>query len=502
MVRTPWRLPLFLLCLLALGLVALLPALGDPASILQAEELEEGGEKEGEGEPDEEGVDLGEKVSFSDRINKAIELGVKWLKQRPDRFEIKKGKVAHWGLIKGDRAYGGREGIMYQHPIGPTSLALYTLLKCGVDPKDDVIKDGFRWLKERHELTMKWDGLPGKGAIHAPIDIVSSYEVSAAVLALTAKHDKYKKNSASRSAGKKGKLKMSGADKKWLVALVEGLVLRRGRPQPEGGDANRGWRYNVNTIPNVINTQNPPHANQDLSSTQLAALALFSADRFGVRVKPQVWLDIITFTLDHQEDSGPEHKRFTGSSKYDGPKDNARGFVYIKGSPDGHEGKATGSMTACGLTNLLIAREVLRGTKKGQKAWKAAGLSSRLEKGVWDSLAWLDRNWSEFENKTEGGKIGYHIYYLYALERAMDLLEKRLVGSHLWYEEGAKAILSRAQTELKEVKVKRNTELVETYFWNTQSTHRPHDVLDTCFALLFLKRSTRGMVPGGVVTGD
>ena len=30
-------------------------------------------------------------------------------------------------------------------------------------------------------------------------------------------------------------------------------------------------------------------------------------------------------------------------------------------------------------------------------------------------------------------------------------------------------------------------------FWNTNATHDPKDVLDTCFALLFLKRATRGM---------
>ena len=53
-----------------------------------------------------------------------------------------------------------------------------------------------------------------------------------------------------------------------------------------------------------------------------------------------------------------------------------------------------------------------------------------------------------------------------------------------------------------EVKIKRNTELRESVFWMTGATHEPKDVLDTCFALLFLKRATRGMVPGGVVTGS
>jgi hypothetical protein len=505
MARTTRHLPLFLLCLLALGLVTLVPAVGDRLPQATADELDGAGKKEGEEpEEDEKGADLGEAVSFMDQVNEAIELGVLWLKQKPALFEIKKGPVAHWGLVKGSRNYGGGDGPQYRHPAGPTALALYTLLKCGVDPKDEVIEKGFTWLKELHVATMKWDGLDGKGGMWRLTDCVSSYELSVMILALTAKYDKYKKSSASKSAQKKGKLKIrNGDDKKWLIELVERLVLARGQPEPTGGDGNRGWRYNLQNI-KVGNVQRnvgvPPHSNQDLSSTQLATLALYSATRFGLKIKPEIWLDIITFSLDQQEETGPVVERFVGSSNYAGPKDKARGFAYIKGSPDGSEGIATGAMTGCGVVNLLVAREVLQQSKKGLAALKASGLESKIEKGIWDGLAWLNHNWSDFENKNS--KTGYHIYYLYALERAMDIINKRLVGKHLWYEEGAKALLARKQTHMYEVKIKRNTELMRSFFWNTQATHEPQDVLDTCFALLFLKRATRDMIPGGVVTGD
>ena len=501
----PWSLTL--LYLLALGFAALLPPLEAPMAPALADEAED----DAAAEEDEKGADLGEKVSFVDQVNKAIELGVKWLKAKPSLFEIKAGSVAHWGLVSGDRLYGGGQGPGYRHPAGPTALALYTLLKCGVDPKDEVITKGFRWLREAHVVTEKWDGVgpEPRGFTWALVDCVSSYELSVMILALTAKYDKYKKSSASKSARKKGKLKIKNrADKEFLVALTERLILSRGLPEPHGGQGVTGWRYNLPIIelqhPRSNSkwkrgAKNPPHANQDLSSTQLATLALYSASRFGLKIKPQVWIDILEYTLAQQEEKGPVHERFMGGSKYEGPKDNARGFMYIKGSPDGSEGKPTGSMTACGVTNLLIAREVLEQSPKGLKALKASGLRPKIEKGIWDGLAWLDLNWSPFENKNKGS---YHIYYLYALERAMDILNKKLVGSHLWYEEGAKQILARKKTHLVEVKIKKNTELLETTFWDTGAGHKPRDVLCTCFALLFLKRATKDMVPGGVVTGD
>ena len=41
----------------------------------------------------------------------------------------------------------------------------------------------------------------------------------------------------------------------------------------------------------------------------------------------------------------------------------------------------------------------------------------------------------------------------------------------------------------------------EKGFWDSNSTHKPGEVLDTCFSLLFLKRSTKGGIPYGSITG-
>jgi hypothetical protein len=241
-----------------------------------------------------------------------------------------------------------------------------------------------------------------------------------------------------------------------------------------------------------------------MSSTQLAALALFSAQRFGVKVPVQIWQDIVEFTLSHQEEDGPEHKRHVPGYVPDryGPNefiDHARGFMYIKGSPDRSEGKATGSMTACGVANLLIAREMIAQDKKVREDFVNSGMLKKVDTAIYDGLAWLDRNWSSFSNPKS--QYGYHIYYLYCVERTMDLLDKRLLGRRLWYPEGAKEILARQKPLRVKVPGKRGEEEADGVFWNTDATHDPKDVLDTCFALLYLKRATKGMLPGPVVTG-
>ncbi|MDJ0976099.1 MAG: hypothetical protein QNJ98_16690 [Planctomycetota bacterium] len=512
------RLAFLLPLLLVLGLLAPLPTGDDLLRTAAAEE--EGGENPEDTEP-EKGEDLGEStIGFVDEVNEAIERGTQWLYARGETFDIsKKMKGAFWGHTLGNAVYGGGQmqagAWQYSHPAGATALALYTLLKCGIDPKDKRIKAGFNYLREQQVFTKKWHGLPHDfGMRFKHVEIAGSYELSAMILAVTARYDQYKKTSASKSANRKGKLKIrNSADKKFLVELVKALASRRGIPEPGLPEEDRaGWRYNVphvemsgggQTWPRNMGV--PPHANQDLSSTQLAALALYSAHRFGVKVKMDVWMDILQFTLSHQESDGPEHERYgrvIENGKQVIKTDHARGFMYIKGSPDHTEGKATSSMTGCGITNLLIARDVLANDPKGQKLWNPRKqLQEDVETAINDGIAWLDKYWSPLENRTaDNQKAGYPIYYLYALERAMDVMGKKLCGSHLWYEEGAKSILGLKQAKMIEEKVKGNTELRETLFWRTGTTHEPQDVLDTCFALLFLKRATQGIMPN--VTGN
>ena len=493
-----------LLCSLLALTFFLVPPAGGPRAVFADE-----------ADKPSEGDDLGDQdVPFHEQVNEAITKGTYWLHGKPTFFSERKNQFATWGLVKGSKIYGGGTGPQYRHPAGPTALALYTLLKCGVDPKDPVIEKGFNWLREKHTVKEQWDGTDGQGAVWDHTMAAGAYENSVMILALTAKYDQYKKTSASRNAKKAKKLKIKDReDREWLVQLTQGLIDRRGYGD-EGAttEEKMGWRYNTPKLTlgrsggSWIRNSNKGHiANQDLSSTQLATLALFSAARFGVKVPVDIWKDVLAFTLRHQEDDGPEVERHVPGYIPDryGKKewiDKARGFVYIKGSPEGSEGKATGSMTCCGIANLLICREMIAKDKKARAWFMESGMLKKVDQSIHDGLAWLDRNWSSFQNPKS--RYGYHIYYLYCMERAMDILGKRLVGKRLWYPEGAKQILSRQKKAESTIQLKRGkTRTEDSVYWMTDSTHEPKDVLDTCFALLYLKRATQGLVPPTAVTG-
>jgi len=164
--RSTWRslvLPLaglLVLVLLAAGLPAGLGAPGASPALAgpDDDDADEDG-KEGDDEPP---PDLGEKdVPFIEKVNEAIEKGTNWLLARGKIFEIPgardEAQGAHYGFIQSKTLYGGGTGPGYPHPAGPTALALYTLLKCDVEPSHGVIERGFTWLKVRHRITQEWD---------------------------------------------------------------------------------------------------------------------------------------------------------------------------------------------------------------------------------------------------------------------------------------------------------------------------------------------------------
>jgi hypothetical protein len=459
-----------------LGLFAVLALLMGGSRTTYAEEPTPGmGDPPPEAaDPDDEDADTPEQLV--PRITTAIEKGVKWLKQAqlPD---------GSWGLIEGDRPYPGqKEGQPYRHPAGATALALYALLKCKEPVDDPVIKKGFKFLKDKYKQ-------PG-----------SAYETSMVLLAVTARADPFKKVKASEVAGEK--VRLVGEDRAWAEALQKYLLNKRTKAKM------LGWRYNVEAP--GLNVQVPQGGNQDLSSTQLATLALLAADRCGIRADSKVWNDIITFSMQQQQDDGPDWERavYDGAGKLaakdkkpapggsaekerygpdkppaEAPKDKARGFAYIKSDAlPPHEGGPTGGMTACGVGNIMMARYILM--KRDDPLWSKRD-QKLVQRSVYDGLAWLDMNWSPFTNPGGQG-AHYHVYYLYCCERAFDLVGNRLLGKHYWYAEMAEQLVNRQD---------------QKGFWDSSSTHKPEKVLDTSFALLFLKRATKGGIPFPSVTG-
>jgi hypothetical protein len=393
-------------------------------------------------------------------VNKAIDKGVAWLKskQLPD---------GSWGVMgKGEKYDPKAQGETYNNPAGPTSLALYALLKCKVAVNDPVVVKGFKHLKD------KWR-IPG-----------SSYETSCLLLAVTATADPFKRVKASAGAGER--IKLTGEYRKWAQDLQADLIKKR-------SSGLLGWRYNRK------DGHAEPGGDQDLSSTQLAALALFAAERCGIKTESKVWNDIITFTLDQQEADGPPQERAivpkpslqepTGDDKgrYAKPdkpvNDRARGFAYIKSNdlpPD--EGAPTGGMTACGIGSIMLARYVL-GNRK-DKLWENRD-KEKVQQALYDGLAWLSLNWQPWRNPMKQRINPYYVYYHYCVERAMDLVGNQLLGKHQWYIEIGSQLIGKQKPQ---------------GFWNSQTTLPPEEILDTSFALLFLKRATKGGIGAPSIT--
>ena len=164
----------------------------------------------------------------------------------------------------------------------------------------------------------------------------------------------------------------------------------------------------------------------------------------------------------------------------------ARGFAYIRGQEHPDEGQAVGSMTACGVGNVMMARYVLSDAGRKRAIWDARPDAAKVQNAVQDGLAWLELNWSPFDNPKKSQMNIYTVYWLYSFERMMDLIGKQLLGKHLWYNEMGQQLLNRQ---------------AEDGHWKTGTTLEPGDTLDTCFALLFLKRATKGAIPNPSITG-
>ncbi|MBN4055030.1 hypothetical protein JYT15_00825, partial [Acidimicrobium ferrooxidans] len=98
-----------------------------------------------------------------------------------------------------------------------------------------------------------------------------------------------------------------------------------------------------------------------------------------------------------------------------------------------------------------------------------------------DGLIWMNLNYTVTANPY--GRRG-HYYYLYALERVGILGGISLIGDHNWYSDGAKYLVSAQKPVDK-----------DNAFWDEKDEIAPSDLIDTCYALLFLKKAT---IPVGV----
>jgi hypothetical protein len=181
----------------------------------------------------------------------------------------------------------------------------------------------------------------------------------------------------------------------------------------------------------------------DNSNTQYAMLGLAATITDGIYPPADVFQLVDKWLSDCQNDDG--------------------GWGYAERGTPMHGGEASyGSMTAGAVSSLAIALRFHKNTDPMKDV--------RVQKGV----AWLGKNLT-FD--TNPGKGGWHYYWIYSVERAGSFAGTQWFGDRPWYYEGATFLLEKQDGDGS---------------WG-QGDGR-EKVLNTCWAILFLKQASRNYV--------
>ncbi len=194
----------------------------------------------------------------------------------------------------------------------------------------------------------------------------------------------------------------------------------------------------------------------DNSNSQFAILALYEADRVGVRFPERNWRLAKAYWEDCQNPDGS--------------------WGYYKGVP------GTGSMTCAGIASLVICNEILGQpnvvydptTGRISCCQASEPASDAIQRG----LAWLSRP-SVFAVSHNPGSRQWLFYYLYGLERVGRMTGRRFFGQHDWYREGChQLVLENGPDAL-------------SGFWRGTGHAENDPQIATSLALLFLSKGRR-----------
>jgi hypothetical protein len=404
---------------------------------------------------------------FVARVNAAIDRGVAWLR----KTQSSTGAWPDYPMFEG----------------ATTALVYHTLRVSGVPRDDPAAKAAWAAAKRAYRQ-------PSLTTYGAAVDLMA-----------IAEHGERVANAADDRD-----VKLDKDDRKWAEEIVRSLV--------SGQDQDGTWTYEAD------GSGAPGRATlsttRDHSNLQYALLGLKAAARCGIAIDPAVWRRTLQHLLAAQEASGPEAVRVAGPPR--GPKtdagtsapvvDHARGWCYLgqavtppRGAAGGGNDAATrlprASMTAGGVSSLVICRSELLGTRE-----ITPKLDTDSERAIWDGIAWLAANWNPPAilspaddmpaREREAMSKGLFYYELYGVERAGVLAGVEWMGGRDWYGEGAEPILAH-QLQDGSWQGLNIGPVVEDIPARANAYH----VVNTCFSLLFLKRGTTPVRRGAVTQG-
>ena len=245
----------------------------------------------------------------------------------------------------------------------------------------------------------------------------------------------------------------------------------KGVPSKDRAVATVGGKSGKSAIPllKLPVKKNPAHKDTwrgDNSNSQYAALGLRACHDAGILLPDGVIQAAMKWWRDCQ---GVEEK--SGDKKSVEKKPGPQATGQVSADPHGwsysSEGKTgwargKGSMTAGAVGGLAIYHYIL-----GQP-WRA-------DQDILEGVRWMGDNFTVTDNPIGEGPR-FHYYWLYGLERAGILYGTGFFGTHDWYKEGALYLLGAQKPDGS---------------WVADD----EKVVDTCFAILFLRRATRALVP-------
>ena len=330
---------------------------------------------------------------FNDRVNKSIDRGVAWLKE-------KQREDGTW------KAHGN-------YRIGTTALAVFTLLACGVPAEDESVDRALAWLfKQEPKRTYEQATcLMAVDRAYMPAEELARMQAGKPVTSYVRRLPADRMAWARRVAAALEK-NASGGGGSW------------GYPSP----STSALRF-------------------DSSNTQYAVLGLRAARHLGYEVSERTWLGVIRHCQEVRQRRGPKGSvsvvREGTAIPNEATADQigvakvplVSGFAYA--TIDGHD-HVSASMTCAGITMLLIARHELVAMKSKKFAKVEKDVAAMLG-GAW---AWLDVHWAMDRNPMHPTHNWYW-YYLYSLERAAVLDRVKRVGGKDWYFEGAMQLVHR-----------------------------------------------------------
>ena len=221
-----------------------------------------------------------------------------------------------------------------------------------------------------------------------------------------------------------------------------------------------------------VKQKRPGPGDHDHSNMQYHALGLRACHDAGIRFEESFLKQVEAHWRNKQvPDAGAKKEPLAiDPPKQDKKKPSARGAsAVMEVTPQiapagwGYTGteKAWGSMTVGGIGALCIIDYMLG------KDW-------RKDEDILEGLQWMNKHFTVTENPFLEKK--WHYYYLYGIERVGMLFGTERIGDHTWYRTGAEYLLANQGADGQ---------------WN--------NVVDTCFAILFLRRATRRL---DVATGQ